>query len=207
VLLNISSFSILLPSILGIIFWNRLVKIQKLFLCFIGFSLVVETISAYTYFNDIENHILFEIFLICDLLFFTWFFSKTNKFPKWLKFFTWGILLFVPCWEILIRLIDHQQRIESLFYILIFFYFVLQSRQVILNLFSNLEISPFKNYLFWIASARLMYYSFILFIYIYPNLRINSFNNEIFTQAFIVINTTANVLCNIMYGISFYERK
>lgn len=192
---------------MGLYFWGKLQKSQKYFLFFISFSIVVEGISVFTYLNDIENHWIFEIFIICDLIFFIWFFTVYAVQPKWLKSASYLFLFLVLIWELLIKLIKHKPQFESIFFIVVFLFFVLQSIQVILKLLDHLEISPFKNYLFWIAASRLIYYSFILFIYIYPNLLENGFKNEFFTFVFIAINTSANILANTLYAISFYERR
>ncbi len=206
-LIKLCSLSIIIPIIIGIIYWGNLNKLQKYFFWFIGFSVIIEGLSFYTKIKDIDNHGLFKFFLICDLLFFTWFFNKSSPFKNWLKILTGLLITYIIIWEITIRYFKPIAQVESLFYILIFLFFVVQSRQVILGLFNNFEIDLFKNYLFWIASARLIYYLFILFIYVYPILLSDSFNIKLFAVAFTIINTTANIICNVMYGMSFYERK
>lgn len=203
----LGSSSIILPVILSALFWNNLTRLQKSFYFFILFSLIVEGVSVFTSLKGINNRFLFEFFLISDLLFFIWFFNKFSPFVNWLKIISGLLLLYIISWKILVSNFDVSEGVQSLFFIFIFLYFVVQSADIIIRLFDNLELSPVKNFIFWIASARLFYYLFILFIYVYPHLISNSFKNIFFSIIFNVINSTGNIVCNIMYGISFYGRK
>jgi hypothetical protein len=204
--LYIGSSTILIPFLLGIIFWRNLKLPQKYFFYFIVFSMGVEIIASYIARTGGVNIFIFNYFLIADLLFFVVFFYYTSKYPKWLLWLTAILFIFLPFWQFYIQEFYYNPKLEPLFYIIIFFYFIIQSRQGILNEFDNLEISPFKNYKFWIYSARMIYYLFIIFIYIYPSFLENGYENNVFATASHLINGSANIILNIMYGLSFYEK-
>jgi len=205
ILSNISWLSVLIPWITGVIFRKNHNSLQKAFWYFISFSTVFEGFAGYLALNGIPNQFLFRGFLIIDLLFFTWFFYKIFTYPKLLKVATILIIIFAIVGEFVIVFSKYNPKFVALFYILTFFYFVLQCRQALQNEFNKLDISPFSNYVFWIAAGRLIYYLFILFAFIYPSFISNVYINKLFGDSFTSINSIANIILNLMYAASLYQ--
>ena len=139
--------------------------------------------------------------LVCDFLFFAWFFNQYRSFPKWLITLTiiyFGLILFdgLDSW------FWHTSFYSpSLYFIVLFLYFIILSFYVIIG--SLDDWAPVQNPILWIASARLIYYLFVIVIYAYSSISFFNFNNNLFGEAFAIINGVANVLCNSMFGISF----
>lgn len=199
----ISSFSIILPLIFGLLNFSRLESLQKIFFAFIVFSTIFEGIVFYTTFNNIHNIVLFKIFLCCELVFFTWFYTRSTPFPIWLKAGTILLSLFS-----VISFIEHSNLIsESLFFILIFLFLLIQSIFIILTLFKNFDHSPIQNYLFWIGFARIFYFLIIITVYICLTILPTNFNGKIYGLAFSIINSLGNIVGNSLYSINFLCRK
>jgi hypothetical protein len=204
---KISSFSILIPLLLGLIFIPKLKPLQKAFLLFIVFSGIVECITSYAFSIKMNNLWMFKIFLICDFLFFVWFFNETVKFPKWKWAYTLAIIPILILNEFVFDDIYGTDMSTTVFYFMIFLYSVIQSGFIIINVFDDFEVNILNNFVFWIAMARVFYHLIVVFIYVYPNFVENKFYNEFYGDINFTINATGNIVLNILYGISFVCQK
>jgi len=201
----ISISSILFPLLAG--FSSRYFNDKRLdyFLGFIIFSFVFEIISTSLLMNGINNHGMFKLFVICDFLFFIWFFSKQTTYSIWIRHLSMVVLLLIG-FESFNSLLWHKAMYaEGIFFIIIFLFFIIQSMQVLLSLIN--EHNLLQNPVFWIATARLFYYLIVFSVFVYLYLEVNSFNDSLFAMAFVIINASGNILCNIMFGMSFLCRK
>lgn len=198
----ISSYSIILPFILGVLRFNKLLKHQKYFLFFLSFSVIVEIISNILNHYQINNFFVFKFFLIIDLLFFTYLFAKNKLSYSWSTNF--GIVL----GSILAMLyfanffIYFEFNFSLLFFTSAILFLIIQSGIANIIIFQTFEFLPYKSSFFWIASARILYYLFILFIFVYPSIVRDSFNIKIFDYAFMIINAFANISLNLLYSKS-----
>lgn len=193
--------SILFPLIAGLFFYRRNGKFQTYFLWFIIYSFAFESVSTILSLSNISNHWMFKPFFICDFLFFTWFFYQYRTFPKWLialTCFYLGLILFdsTNSWFLHTSLYP-----SSLYFIVLFLYFIILSFYILFTLLD--DWSPTQNPILWIAAARLIYYLFVIIIYAYSSISFFNFKISLFADTFAIINGVANVLCNIMFGISF----
>ncbi len=202
-LLSISS--LLFPLIAGLFFYYRNGKLQTYFLGFIIFSVVFEAVSDILAFNSINNHWMFKLFFICDFLFFAWFFNQHRSYPRWLQIVTFAIFGFIIFDAIDSWFLHSSLYSSDTFFRTLFLYFIILSFYVITTLLEN--ISPPSNPIFWIASAKMVYYTFVFVIYVCSSISILSLNNNQFAEAFTIINGVANILCNILYGVSFLCRR
>lgn len=199
----LSILSVLLPLFTGLYYFKKLINPQKVFWGFIVFSIIIEIISSVLSFNHINNFFIFKLFLLFDLLFFLVYFNAFKLSHKVINYLGCIVLVLSILMLILIGNTSFTWLNESYFFILIILFLIIQSGYVNIEVFDKSEMLPFKNMYFWIASARIIYYLFILFIFIYPSLIGNSFDNKIFDKAFFIINCVANVSLNIMYSKSF----
>lgn len=197
-----SSFSILIPFFIGIKQYNTLPHPLRIFWYFIVFSTLFEGVVFYAFLKHWNNLWMFKVFLVCDLLFFSWYFNRYLPFPKWKIIFTIVIFAVLLVSELYIR-ISHRQNLNSIFYFTVFLFFIIQSGYIIIVTFENFEISILNNYAFWIAFARLFYFLSILFIYTYANITKDMYNNEFFKVANNTTNSVANIILNTLYGVSF----
>lgn len=203
----ISSISILVPLTLGIRVYDRISRQQRLFLIFIMFSVVIECISAYTFYRKENNFWLLKLFLVCDFAFFSWYLKKIITFPTWAWVYAILLIPVLLIVEFYIKPVFGEYASDSMFYFVLLVFLIIQSGIVIIEVFDNFNVDILNNYIFWIAFARLLYYLIIVFIYIYPNFAEKGFYNDFFSEINFVINATANVILNILYGISFICQK
>lgn len=204
---KLSISSVFLPFIVGLIFFKTLTKPQKFFWSFIAFSVLIEIVSSILSYRNINNFFVFKIFLFIDLLFFIMYFKKCQLSYKWINFLGIMVVFLSLILGFLFPILNIAIKFESYFFISIFIYLIIQSGAVNIILFDESEELPFYNYNFWIASARLLYYLFVLFIYVYQSYSEVGFNDKIFNKTFLIINSVANVLLNLMYTKSFLCRK
>ena len=202
----VSSSSLLFPLIAGLAFYYRNGKLLNFFLVFILFSAVFESISLGLAFSHINNHWMFKLFLISDFLFFALLFNKRLTFKPWFRHFTLGFLVLILC-DGFITLIWPQLFAYpgAIIFVALFLYFIIQSIYVLLTLINDMSL--LQNTFFWIATARLFSYLTIFSIYTYVQASSESFNNQLFSNAFKIINASSNIVCNIMFGVSFLCNK
>jgi hypothetical protein len=200
---KISSFSILVPLLLGAVFFFRFGFLQKSFFAFIIFSAIFDGFVAYAYYMKQENLWMFKVFLVCDFFFFLWFFNKIVRFPKWKWVYASLIIPVLIFNETYINCHYGKENSTSMFYLLVSVFNIIQSGFIIVCIFEDFEINILNNYVFWISMARLFYYLTIVFIFVYPNFVENGFYNEFYGEVNFAINATANTILNILYGVSF----
>jgi hypothetical protein len=207
-ILKISGYSILVPLICGIVYFKYLNNVHKKFLWFILFSTFFEAAVAYVGNRYGNNLWMFKVFLVCDFVFFVWFFNQIHKN----SLIDWLIVAFV----ILFIAVDYfvLQRYSSinlnlsLFHLIFFLFFIFQSSYIIMKVFDNFGGNLFNDFVFWIAFARLFYFLIIMFIFIYPNFISKNLNNRsLYEYVDATINSVANILLNLLYAVSFVCRR
>lgn len=198
----LSIYSILIPLFVGVLRFKVLLKHQKYFLAFLSFSVIVEIISNIISHYQINNFFVFKFFLIIDLLFFTYLFAKNKLSYSWSTNF--GILLgsILAILYFANFFIYYEFNFSLLFFTSAILFLIIQSGIANLIIFKTFEFLPYKSSFFWIASARILYYLFILFIFVYPSIVRDSFNIKIFDYAFMLINAFANISLNLFYSKS-----
>ena len=199
----ISSLSILIPLLIGLVCFRTLDKLQKWFLGFIVLSALFEIVVSYTGRHGIHNVWLFKVFLFVDFVFFIWFVNKVTKYSRWQWIFVALVVFFVFFSEFYIKRNEPFNSNNSLLFVSFFLFFIIQSSQMIIFTFDDFDTDIRKNYVFWIAFARLFYFLIIVFIYIYPNFIENGYKITFLNKTNTTINMFANVLLNLIYGISF----
>ncbi|MCW3117719.1 MAG: hypothetical protein JWM28_1801, partial [Chitinophagaceae bacterium] len=128
-------------------------------------------------------------------------------FPKWKIILISLVIILMILSEFYLAKINFNFSSSSVFFVSAFLFFIVQSSFMIIVAFDNFDIDIRKNFVFWIAFARLFYYLIIMFIYIYPSLIENGYKIKLYNQTNTAINTFANVLENIIYGVSFLCHK
>ena len=71
----ISAISVVIPFISGLLFYRRINNDLKIFLVFLGISVVVESIVDYLSFQSKNNLLLLNIFMLIDFGFLTFKYS------------------------------------------------------------------------------------------------------------------------------------
>ncbi len=199
----LSILSVLLPFFTGLFFFKKLKYSQKIFWGFVILSIFIEIICSVLSFKHINNYFVFKLFLMFDAIFFLFYFNRFKLSSTFVNYLGCFVIALAILMQILMRNINFKWINESYFFIMVILFLIFQSGYVNIEVFDKSEMLPFKNMYFWIASARIIYYLLILFIFIYPSLIGNSFDNKIFDIAFFIINCFANLLLNIMYTKSF----
>jgi len=201
--LLLSSISMLIPFITGIIKYNKLDLQQSFFFLFIVVSVLFECISVITGLNGIENIWSFKMLVIFEFNFFTWFLSRFHSKKRFITHFNLFltslsiVLIFLPLF------INVNDYYDSFIFIVIFSGFIIQALIVLIGLFENYNYSPLNNSIFWIFSGRLMYFLITFYVYIFPLSEIKTAYEESFSFTFLILNTVGNISCNILYSISF----
>lgn len=201
--LLLSSISMLIPLIIGIIKFNRLDLQQSFFFLFIVISCLFELISVITGLNGINNIWSFKLFLIFEFIFFSWFLYRFHT----QKLFITQFNLFLTSLSIVLISIpiftNINEYYDSIIFIVIYSGFIIQALIVLLGLFENFNYSPLNNSIFWIFSARLMYFLITFYISVFPMSEIKSVDSESFHITFLILNTIGNIICNVLYSFSF----
>ncbi len=197
----IISLSIVFPLILGCFFYKHISASQKVFLGYMFFSLIFEGISFYTNLKSINNLWLFTLFLYFEFAFYYLFLYPTMGQRNVFNYISLIIFILLLFNEGLIQFKHGGNR--AFFFFVIITYFIYQSAHVLIEIFEHDESIPTKNYLFWISFARLLYFLIIIFIYIYQNFIPLEQRTKLFGNIHYIINGIANIILNLIYGISF----
>lgn len=199
----LSSISMLIPLIVGIIKYNKLDLQQSFFFLFIVVSCLFESISVITGLNGIENIWSFKLFLIFEFIFYSWFLYRFHSQKKFITQFN----LFLTSLSIVLISIpiftNVNEYYDSIIFIVIYSGFIIQALFVLLGLFENFNYSPLNSSIFWIFSARLMYFLITFYISVFPMSEIKPVDSESFRITFLILNNIGNIICNALYSFSF----
>lgn len=195
--------SILLPVTAGFWHFKRLDTIGRIFLYFCVFSLFFDVFNAYIGFVYNDNQWVFKVFLVCDLLFFVWYYHRVFARPLWSLWINVVFAVGLIVVEFLTLWFPAMNDFASWYHFLMFLFFIVQSAYAILTAFSVYEDSIFRHPVFWISFGRLFYFLVIVFIFVYPKLIYKIMSNALIIQLDNYINIFANVCMYILYGIGF----
>lgn len=167
----------LVPIVSGISHFKKLNGILRGFVLFVIFSLVVDIYNYYIGIVYNDNQWVFKIFLICELVFFAWFYHFIFEKPMWKLYIN---LIFVICLT-LVELLSFFNAIindyASWYHFLFFLFFIVQSAYATIYAFKTFENNIFHYPVFWISFGRLFYFSLISFVFVYPKLFYRAFDN------------------------------
>lgn len=169
------------------------------------FLVVVQFFDSLIVRLGYTNYIFFEIFLIIELVFFMWFYHKWKSYNR--PFIILSIVFFTVLMvvEYLQYFVYQNLKEVSYTFPLIIIFCVVQSAAMLLKTFDLNETEFNKNYIFWIAFARLIYFMAILpfniYFFIGDDLKGNIL--EIYTYTDVTINHLANITLNTLLMYSF----
>ena len=196
---------VLLPLIIGLFYVDKKNKLPLYFLGFISFTVLFEIITAVIAASGIKNYFMFTLFLICDFLFFIWYYKKHILYAPWFRYLNIFMLLLIT-YDIINSSITRNPLYPELYFITaLFLYFIIQNLYCLLSLSDDLYF--LNNPIFWISSGRLFYYICVFSVFMckfhYPTFS----NVEVLSKLFLIINALGNIVCYIMFSVSFLCKK
>lgn len=198
-----SAASVLIPFFIGLFLLRKAESVMKSFFGFIVFSVLFEAVNDYFGIVYNDNQWLFKIFLICDFVYFVWFYHVAFKKPLWdlrISIFPFA-LIFIS--EFLADKFAGLNQYVSWFHLVVFVFFIIQSSYAIIKSFEYYENNIFKFPVFWISFSRLLYFFLIVFIFVYPKLIYLGKDYKLidYMNGFIV--AFANICLNLLYTVAF----
>ena len=205
ILYYFSLLSTLLPLIGAIRYFKQLDKHQFILFLYAIFLVVVQFFDSLIVRLGYTNYLFFEGFLIVELIFFIWFFNRWKPYSK--SFLTASVLFVVIL--LIIEYLQYfvYQNLKEVSYTfpLIIIFCIVQSALMLLKTFDLNDTEFNKNYVFWIAFARLIYFMAILpfniYFFIGDDLKGDAL--EIYTYTDVTINHFANITLNTLLMYSF----
>ena len=169
------------------------------------FLVVVQFFDSLIVRLGYTNFTFFEFFLIVELVFFIWFYNRWRPYKRSfmiLSIVFVVVLLFV---EYLQYFAYNNQKNVSYTFPLIIIFCVVQSAVMLLKTFDLSDTEFNKNYIFWIAFARLIYFMAILpfNIYFFIGDELKGDVLELYTYTDVTINHLANITLNTLLMYSF----
>lgn len=203
IFLIISTYSILPPLVVGLIFYKKLNTNLKLLNIFLWFCLAIELGSHMLIAYKTSNLFLSHIYVPVEFIFISWIYQRSlNHYftVQWLRticaafvaFCIFNILFIQSIWE----LNNYPRALESLImiiYSLFYFYKIFQEAKI-----KYLE----KEYLFWLSVGVLVYFSGSLFIFIFSNFMIGE--EKIYRYYIWEIHGALNILLHITFTIAIW---
>lgn len=151
------------------------------------------------------NVIFFEFFLIVELIFFIWFYYRWQPYGKVFMSVSILFIIVLLCVEYFQYFVFKSHKEVSYTFPLIIIFCIVQSAVMLLKTFDLNETEFNKNYIFWIAFARLIYFMAILpfniYFFIGDELKGDVLNIYRYTDA--VTNHLANITLNTLLMYSF----
>lgn len=151
------------------------------------------------------NAWFFEAFLIIELLFFIWFYNRWKSYSMTYLGITIAFVVLLTVIEYLQYFVFKSHKEVSYTFPLIIIFCIVQSAVMLLKTFDLNDTEFNKNYIFWIAFARLIYFMAILpfniYFFIGDELKGNAL--MIYTYTDVTINHLANITLNTLLMYSF----
>jgi hypothetical protein len=191
----------LLPVLAGIRQWKALNQISRYFVLFCVFSLLFDLFNTYIGFVYNDNQWVFKLFLVCDLLFFFWYYHRVFEKPLWSPWVNIAFAAGLISMELLVIWQPQWNNYASWYHLMMFMYFIIQSAYAILTAFSSFENNIFLHPVFWISFGRLFYFLIIVFVFVYPKLIYKGESNEMIGLVNNYVNYFANICMYILYGV------
>lgn len=178
-------------------------KVHRLFFCFLIFSALFEVASIYVgrVFNN--NLWMFRLFLICDFLFFIWYYHRVYEKPLWDFRFNLLPLLLITVHELVPEKLWLLSSSVSWFHLLIFIFFIVQSMYAMVRSFEAYQEGLLGAPVYWVSFARFLYFMLIVFAYILPEFSLFGKASPNLTFASTFINNFSNICLNVLYAFSF----
>lgn len=197
--------SSLFPLIGSIYYFKRLDKHQFILFLYAIFIVIVQLFDTLIVRWGYTNVWFFEAFLIVELVFFIWFYNKWKPYKKsfmLLSILFVLVLLFVEYFQ---YFVFKSHKEVSYTFPLIIIFCIVQSAVMLLKTFDLNDTEFNKNYIFWIAFARLIYFMAILpfniYFFIGDDLKGNVL--MIYKYTDVTINHLANITLNTLLMYSF----
>lgn len=203
---SISTFSFLIPFILGLIYYRKLKAAERVILIILLIVFVTEIINSITASKGINNLIVGRIYSLFEfylLLYFYTLFFQTNSFRK----LSWILALIFPVLALLDYLkLNGESKSDSFAATsegLIFISFSLAAFYRIMKyvLYDDILNAPF----FWINTAYLTYFAGTLFMFAFFNMILK--NQEQYLYQVYLINVAMNFICYILIAIGFWKTR
>lgn len=201
-LIDISLFSILLPSGMVFFTWKHLSRSLRIIAIFILFTLLLETASKYHHIEGKNNMYLFHLFTSTEMIFLTFYFRSLfqgNLVKRMLEVLLIGFLAF-SVWNVYnnepLHVFPSRQRYtECILIILVSMYFFIQ-------LFQRSQVTNLTTYPhYWLVSGFLLYFAGTFFLNIVGDIAINTNKLGFFAYD---IHSVLNIFLNITYTLALW---
>lgn len=199
----LSGFSILLPVIVGIVWYNRLSKPLIILSWFLILSAFFEMALQYTSYNGINNLIIINVHNIVEFVFLGAVFYKVFNSAIIKK----GMLAVLAAFGAfaVANLLFMQgtgqfntwtMGLECLLLMLMVLLFLFE-------LFKEGKVLRLERYpMFWVASGALFYFAGSLFLFIFSNYVLAGSQNALYAEW--GIHSSVNIITNLCYAVSLW---
>lgn len=200
---EISGFSVVIPLVVGILYFRNRTNALKILSAFVVIGLVVEVINSLSYYSHINNMPVFHVytyieFAVISSIFFLILESRKLKIAivgMAVLFYTFSAVNLVY-WESLSDFNSNQFAVEAL---IVFLYCIAYYSQLLKNPeFIRLEQHPY----FILVSGYFIYFSGTFTLFISSKELLLSSN-----AGYWLLNSILNILLNITYTIVLWKTR
>lgn len=197
----LSSFSIIIAVIIGLVRYKRIDKTSRPFIiiCIVGlcnelFSFIL--IYAYHAHNAINSN----IYILAEALLFVWLFQCWGDFRKRSWYYYLLIFLLIGIWVFDNIIWNHITTFNSLFRIFYSFCLLFLSINQVNKLILQARGSLLRNYRFLICIGVLIYYSYKATIEVFYMLKLELSDN-FYTHIYFIMDLI-NIFVNLLYALA-----
>lgn len=180
-------------------------KHQFILFLYAIFLVVVQFFDSLIVRLGYTNIVFFEVFLIVELVFFIWFYNRWKTYGRLFWYVSVSFVLILLFVEYLQYFINQNHKEVSYTFPLIIIFCVVQSAVMLLKTFDLNDTEFNRNYIFWIAFARLIYFMAILpfNIYFFIGDELKGEMLKIYRYTDATVNHLANITLNTLLMYSF----
>ena len=205
ILFEISTYSILIPLLTGVVRWRKLIPEQKILCLFIIIASVIQLVASFLASHQINNLPLLHLFTVVEFGALCWIFHL--GLPRWfdqrkavllISLFTVFALVNVLFWQDLTAYNSYSRGLSAFFMVLLALYYfvtVLRELQV-----TNLA----ESFMFWFCTGVLLYFSANLLLFLYSSM-IAQMDVDTNYQIW-GIHAVLNILLYLFYTIALWSK-
>ncbi len=200
VITYVSTISILLPFIVGLLRKSYKQENTKLFFVFILVSLLTELVNLIFSIESINNLRVLNLFLLVNL-----FFMGYIYYEKYLNIMIMWVVAITLTGMIISLFVFGISEINTINFYIAFIELILFSLIVLRKVSIDVETGIFDKAIFWIAFGSLLYCSTTLMTFTLSSYLIFG-NSTVLAGFYFILNGVMNIITNCIYARAFLCR-
>lgn len=196
-------FSILAPTILGVIFYSKLVNATKTLAVFVFITFVLEVVIRIMSELEMNNMVFFHLYSFLEFGFISLIYYQLSVNRVWRKMIITALVIFegfsignLLFWEEITHFNSIQRHIELILLLLLFLAYCIKL------IYEDRNKSFFENPFFILTGGFMIYFTGTMYLFIHADELLYSSKNYYW-----IIHGFFNIFLNIVYSIVIWKSR